>query len=68
MKREHSRKPDEFVSLIEACSPGPCIELFAWGTRSGWTLWGDQATDNYEATWNTYANHTVANTEAEKDS
>ena len=68
MKREHSRKPDEFISLIEACSPGPYIELFARGTRSGWTLWGDQATDNYEATWNTYANHTVANTEAEKDS
>ena len=67
-RREHSRKPDEFISLIEACSPGPYIELFARGTRSGWTLWGDQATDNYEPTWNTYANHPVANTEAEKDS
>lgn len=28
-KREHSRKPDEFYDLIEACSPGPYLELFA---------------------------------------
>ena len=67
MKREHSRKPDEFITLIEACSPGPYIELFARGTRPGWTLWGDQATGDYEPTWNTYANHTVANSEAEKN-
>ena len=32
-KREHSRKPDEFISLIEACSPGPYLEMFARGTR-----------------------------------
>lgn len=66
MKREHSRKPDEFIPLIEACSPGPYIELFARGTRPGWALWGDQATDDYEPTWNTYANHTVPNAETEK--
>ena len=59
-KREHSRKPDEFIDLIEACSPGPYIELFARGTRSGWNLWGNQATDDYEPNWNTYSNHTVA--------
>ena len=59
-KREHSRKPDEFVSLIEACSPGPYLELFARGDRAGWDMWGDQASENYEPTWNTYANHTVA--------
>jgi N6-adenosine-specific RNA methylase IME4 len=28
-KREHSRKPDEIYPIIEACSPGPFIELFA---------------------------------------
>ena len=28
-KREHSRKPDEQYELIEACSPGPYLELFA---------------------------------------
>lgn len=57
MKREHSRKPDEIFPLIEACSPGPYLELFARGLRDGWTLWGNQADENYEPTWDTYANH-----------
>lgn len=60
MKREHSRKPDEFVNLIEACSSDPRLELFARGNRDGWDMWGNQADDNYEPDWNTYANHTVA--------
>lgn len=60
IKREHSRKPDEFISLIESCSPGPFLELFARGNREGWDMWGNQATDDYEPTWNTYSNHTVA--------
>lgn len=59
-KREHSRKPDEFYPLIEACSPGPYIELFARGTRDDWTVWGNQATEDYEPTWQTYSNHTVS--------
>lgn len=59
MKREHSRKPDEMVELIERCSPGPFLELFARGDREGWDMWGNQATDDYEPTWNTYANHTM---------
>lgn len=42
-KREHSRKPDEQYGLIEACSPGPWLELFARGRRDGWVGWGDQA-------------------------
>lgn len=56
MKREHSRKPDELYELIEACSPGPYLELFARGPRPGWTVWGDQS-DAYYPTWATYANH-----------
>lgn len=60
MKREHSRKPDEMISLIEACSPGPYLEMFARGDRDGWAMWGNQAEPDYEPTWNTYANHTVA--------
>lgn len=60
IKREHSRKPDEFVSLIESCSPGPFLELFARGDRCGWDMWGNQASSDYEPTWNTYVNHTVA--------
>ena len=47
-KREHSRKPDEQYDLIEACSPGPYLELFGRGVRSGWT------------TWKTYAHHSQA--------
>lgn len=58
MKREHSRKPDEFISLIESCSPAPYLEMFARGTRPDWDMWGDQATEEYEPTWSTYANHT----------
>lgn len=60
MKREHSRKPDEWIDLIERCSPGPYLELFARGNRENWDMWGNQATDDYEPTWATYSNHTVA--------
>ncbi len=59
-KREHSRKPDEQYDLIEACSHGPYLELFARGTRPNWTIWGNQADDNYEPTWKTYAHHSQA--------
>ena len=59
-KREHSRKPDEMVDLIERCSPGPYIELFARGDRPGWAMWGNQATADYEPTWHTYKNHTTS--------
>ena len=41
-KREHSRKPDELYDIIEACSPGPRIELFARDRRPGWEAWGDE--------------------------
>lgn len=56
-KQEHSRKPMEFVDLIERCSSGPYIELFARGVREGWSLWGNQANEDYVPTWNTYANN-----------
>jgi len=59
-KREHSRKPDEQYALIEACSPGPYLELFARGTRPGWTPWGNQADDSYTPDWATYAHHSRA--------
>lgn len=42
-KREHSRKPDEVYGIIERCSPGPYLELFARQQRHGWTAWGDEA-------------------------
>jgi N6-adenosine-specific RNA methylase IME4 len=42
-KREHSRKPDEIYPLIEQCSNGPFLELFARTKRRNWTVWGNQA-------------------------
>lgn len=42
-KREHSRKPDELYGVIEACSPGPYLEMFARYARPGWAVWGDEA-------------------------
>lgn len=56
-KREHSRKPDEQYDIIEACSKGPFLELFARGQRKNWVSWGNQADDSYEPTWDTYSNH-----------
>jgi N6-adenosine-specific RNA methylase IME4 len=47
-KREHSRKPDEQYDLIEACSPGPHLELFARRPRDGWSAWGDEAAPDVE--------------------
>ncbi len=41
-KREHSRKPDEIYDLIEQCSPGPYLELFARFRREGWAQWGNE--------------------------
>jgi N6-adenosine-specific RNA methylase IME4 len=58
-KREHSRKPDEQYDIIESCSPGPYIELFARGVRENWATWGDQANEQYRPTWNTYSNHSA---------
>ena len=44
-KREHSRKPDEQYALIESCSPGAYLEMFARHARPGWTAWGDESSD-----------------------
>jgi len=65
MKREHSRKPDELYQIIEACSPGPFLELFARGRRPNWDVWGNQA-QNYTPDWPTYTNHSQADENLEK--
>jgi N6-adenosine-specific RNA methylase IME4 len=41
-KREHSRKPDEQYKLIESCSPGPYLELFARHRRKKWDTFGNE--------------------------
>ena len=56
MKREHSRKPDETYDLIERCSKGPYLEMFARGARPNWVVWGNQS-DEYFPDWSTYSNH-----------
>ncbi|WPF66683.1 MULTISPECIES: MT-A70 family methyltransferase [unclassified Corynebacterium] len=45
-KREHSRKPDEQYDLIESCSPGPYLEMFARYARPGWSVWGNESEDD----------------------
>lgn len=45
-KREHSRKPDEQYDLIESCSPGPFVELFARYPQPGWTSWGNESAES----------------------
>jgi N6-adenosine-specific RNA methylase IME4 len=59
-KREHSRKPDEIFPIIEACSPGPRLELFARGTRPGWIVWGNQADEGYAPDWATYRHNSAS--------
>ncbi|MCA9223434.1 MAG: hypothetical protein KDA71_24130, partial [Planctomycetales bacterium] len=56
-KREHSRKPDELYEIIEQCSPGPYLELFARGKfNANWNVWGDQS-EEYAPNWSTYKNN-----------
>lgn len=68
MKREHSRKPDEFVDIINRCSVGPYIELFARGERDGWDCWGNEADPDWAPEYRTYAYHTGNESELENNS
>src|SRR5689334_19590925 len=45
-KQEHSRKPWQVYDVIERCSKGPFLELFARFQRPGWTQWGDEVPKN----------------------
>jgi len=43
LAREHSRKPDEFYTLVEKHAPATRrADLFARQSRPGWDVWGDQ--------------------------
>jgi N6-adenosine-specific RNA methylase IME4 len=46
MKERHSKKPKRLYEIIEACSPGPFLELFARDTRPGWFQWGNELLDS----------------------
>lgn len=52
-KEEHSRKPEALYDLIQRCSPGPYLELFARKRVPGWTVWGNEV-DTYELTRPSY--------------
>lgn len=41
-RQEHSHKPEEQYAIIERCSPGPYLELFARRKQPGWDLWGNE--------------------------
>jgi len=58
-KREHSRKPDEQYDIVESCSPGPYLELFARGPRKGWYCWGNES-KHYEPHWPTYKHNSAS--------
>lgn len=55
-KREHSRKPDELYDIVEKCSPGPYLELFARGSKENWSSWGNES-KSYNISWPTYTNN-----------
>lgn len=40
--QEHSHKPEEQFAIIERCSPGPYLELFARRRQPGWAAWGNE--------------------------
>lgn len=40
--QEHSHKPEEQYAIIERCSPGPYLELFARRRQPGWHVWGNE--------------------------
>lgn len=39
--QDHSHKPEEVYAIIERCSPGPYVELFARRQQPGWDSIGD---------------------------
>jgi N6-adenosine-specific RNA methylase IME4 len=41
VRREHSRKPEEFYDLVESTCPGGKVELFSRKHRGGWRSYGN---------------------------
>lgn len=40
--QDHSHKPEEVYDIIERCSEGDYLELFARRSRHGWDAWGNE--------------------------
>lgn len=47
---KHSEKPEEFYRLVESCSPGPYLDVFARRKRAGWDVFGDEVHPEYQGT------------------
>lgn len=47
-RRQHSAKPEHFLDMVEAVSPGPYLEMFSRRHRLGWDVWGDQVESSIE--------------------
>jgi N6-adenosine-specific RNA methylase IME4 len=45
---KHSAKPEGFLDIVEAVSPGPYLEMFARRNRLGWDTWGNQSFEHVE--------------------
>lgn len=45
LRREHSRKPDEFYAMVDRKVPAQVrrVNLFSRADRLGWDAWGDEA-------------------------
>ena len=46
--QDHSHKPEEQYAMIERCSPGPYLELFARRPQPGWDAWGNEIDSDIE--------------------
>lgn len=46
---EHSAKPEAFMDIVEATSPGPYLEMFSRRARLGWDTWGNESLHGGEA-------------------
>lgn len=62
---KHSRKPEAFLDVVEAVSPGPYLELFARRQRLGWDTWGDEALEHVTLTPGVGLSESVARPESE---
>lgn len=47
-RQDHSHKPEEQYAIIERCSPGPYLELFARRKRQGWQVWGNEVVSDVD--------------------
>jgi N6-adenosine-specific RNA methylase IME4 len=42
-RAEHSKKPQDFFTLVERLSPTPRLEMYARSPRGGWVVWGNES-------------------------